>query len=192
MVGLVSSAALVLSTACDEENLNPAPAGSDSEVEDKNTEGESNDLQGTDSATLDSSENSDSHSASATASGTSPSTDDTGSETQDTGSSEPKDTGSGSAKDSESQIPDSGSNSQHDTGSTSQQDTGTGVDTDDPCLGITEEGCCDGEILYWCFSGKLMTYDCKGYLCGWKTGLGVKCNGKDTPPDGYELQCPSM
>ncbi|MCU0660926.1 MAG: hypothetical protein MUC50_01200, partial [Myxococcota bacterium] len=79
-----------------------------------------------------------------------------------------------------------------DTGTGSQADTGTGVDTDDPCLGITAEGCCDGEVMYWCFDGGLMSYDCNGYPCGWKNGLGVKCNGKNTPPDGYPFECPSM
>lgn len=42
-------------------------------------------------------------------------------------------------------------------------------ESNDPCGGISFEGCCDGQILKYCAEGKVYTENCAGKpQCGWK------------------------
>jgi len=58
------------------------------------------------------------------------------------------------------------------------QDCSAGACVADPCMGITFEGCCDGEVAVWCENGALQEYDCDlagEPLCGWVVDLGYYC-----------------
>lgn len=47
----------------------------------------------------------------------------------------------------------------------------------DSCMGITYDGCCDGEVATWCDEGALKTEDCSAMSgsCGWDPEAGYYC-----------------
>jgi len=42
--------------------------------------------------------------------------------------------------------------------------------TEDPCKGVSFEGCCEGDTLTWCQDKQLRTQDCDAATCGWDGG----------------------
>ena len=51
--------------------------------------------------------------------------------------------------------------------------SGQCVQAQDPCSGVTYEGCCQSQTLKWCEGGALQTLDCAGNpSCGWDAGNG--------------------
>lgn len=62
------------------------------------------------------------------------------------------------------------------------------------CGAITYEGCCDGEILYFCENGQVEAYDCTpGPLCGWDATKDIyNCgtNGDPDPSGTHPMDCP--
>ena len=68
---------------------------------------------------------------------------------------------------------------------------------EDPCQGITFEGCCDGEITKWCEDGALKQTDCVqheyGVHCGWvpdKDWYFCGSDGGADPSGGFPMPCP--
>jgi hypothetical protein len=82
-------------------------------------------------------------------------------------------------------------------GSGSGGDAGAGGDSGPdgagpPCYGVSNLGCCDGSMVYFCEMGALQSLDCAPYACGWSERIGMfKCNGQDTPPAGVPFDCPA-
>jgi hypothetical protein len=60
----------------------------------------------------------------------------------------------------------------------------------DPCGDVTEPGCCDDDVLYWCEDGCLQTIDCywndaPDDVCGWDPASGFyDCGGDGADPSG--------
>ncbi len=56
----------------------------------------------------------------------------------------------------------------------------------DPCMGLPEEGCCDGVTLFWCDEGTLRHEDCGANGCGWSNqeGYGYICGATGEDPSG--------
>ena len=69
----------------------------------------------------------------------------------------------------------------------------------DPCMGVTFEGCCDGEIVKWCENGELNEVDCNspdagGPQCGWVGDAGYYWCGTDgaaDPSGANPIECPA-
>jgi agmatine/peptidylarginine deiminase len=66
----------------------------------------------------------------------------------------------------------------------------------DPCLGITYEGCCDGETVKWCENGAIQTEDCNqtGPKCGWNGDASYYYCGTDggaDPSGAFPKDCVS-
>jgi hypothetical protein len=64
----------------------------------------------------------------------------------------------------------------------------------DPCIGVSTLGCCDGSVLNYCTGAGLGTQDCGDDPCGWYGGdlitpAGFYCGASDTPPTGIDLAC---
>jgi agmatine/peptidylarginine deiminase len=65
---------------------------------------------------------------------------------------------------------------------------------EDPCKGISWEGCCDGNMLYYCENNQLITEDCTSKpKCGWSTwsqyyNCGTK--GNADPSGNHPMECP--
>jgi agmatine deiminase len=63
----------------------------------------------------------------------------------------------------------------------------------DPCGGVTYEGCCDGEVLYYCENNQLVTIDCtQGPSCGWQpSGPYYDCgtDGSADPSGQFPKAC---
>jgi plastocyanin len=68
-----------------------------------------------------------------------------------------------------------------------------GICVADDCLGITYDGCCDGEVSTWCEDGELQTDDCTQYegLCGWVDDVGYYCEseGSSDPSGALQKDC---
>jgi len=66
------------------------------------------------------------------------------------------------------------------------------VVVDDPCFGVSFEGCCDGATLHWCEGGQVNTLECGQYGCGWNAGKQYyDCNQTGTDPSGANpKECP--
>jgi agmatine/peptidylarginine deiminase len=67
-----------------------------------------------------------------------------------------------------------------------------GICTDDPCGGITYDGCCDGEdTLVYCDGGELVVMGCQGGGCGWlPQNEWYDCGGSGGDPSGAKpLDC---
>jgi len=62
----------------------------------------------------------------------------------------------------------------------------------DPCLGISWEGCCEGTILHYCENGQLVSGECGPAGCGWNPGkLYYDCQFQGADPTGaHPLACP--
>ena len=60
----------------------------------------------------------------------------------------------------------------------------------DPCGGITEEGCCDGQMLRWCEGSSVQSESCPGG-CGWGDDE-YDCNtdGGEDPSGTFPKACP--
>ncbi|MDP6942504.1 MAG: hypothetical protein QF464_00010, partial [Myxococcota bacterium] len=61
----------------------------------------------------------------------------------------------------------------------------------DPCMGVSFEGCCDGEVLNWCSATTLETLDCESG-CGWDPEIGEYNCGTDggaDPSGTFPLSC---
>jgi uncharacterized protein (TIGR03382 family) len=70
---------------------------------------------------------------------------------------------------------------------------GTCETAEDPCQGLAYQGCCAGNVLYWCDEGLLESLECNESDCGWSTDYGYyDCNEQGLPdPSGdYPLSCP--
>ena len=74
----------------------------------------------------------------------------------------------------------------------------TGQCSEDPCFGISVEGCCAGDFLMWCENDELITVECAdtdlGPQCGWLANEAYYWCGTDggTEPTGaYPLDCPA-
>jgi agmatine/peptidylarginine deiminase len=61
-----------------------------------------------------------------------------------------------------------------------------GICTDDPCGGITYDGCCDGDdSLVYCDGGDLVVMGCQGGGCGWTADKSwYDCGGNGEDPSG--------
>ena len=64
----------------------------------------------------------------------------------------------------------------------------------DPCFGISYEGCCEGELLWWCQNGALQYQKCSDNLhCGWDAGSDFyNCGtaGQADPSGTHPIDCP--
>lgn len=69
-----------------------------------------------------------------------------------------------------------------------------GACIDDPCMGITFEGCCDGEVLNYCENASITELDCAGGpSCGWSAEGGYyDCgtDGSEDPTGANPKACP--
>ena len=72
---------------------------------------------------------------------------------------------------------------------------GGGTDTGQPCGGVTWEGCCDGQTLFYCLDDALTEIPCSqnesadGQFCGWVGVDGYDCT--DAPAEGsFPRACP--
>ncbi|MBM4396792.1 MAG: SMP-30/gluconolactonase/LRE family protein [Deltaproteobacteria bacterium] len=69
----------------------------------------------------------------------------------------------------------------------------------DPCSGVTYEGCCDGDVLKYCYADtgfSIVEVDCaaQGPKCGWNAGAGwYDCNtdGGEDPSGRFPKACPA-
>ncbi len=64
------------------------------------------------------------------------------------------------------------------------------------CDGLSQEGCCDGELLYWCEDDYVCLMDCEavGVHCGWKATPAIydcKTSGVGAPDDDPPMTCPA-
>ena len=68
-----------------------------------------------------------------------------------------------------------------------------GTCIDDPCEGVSETGCCNGEVLQFCSFGELVVESCEGDLhCGWLPGpmfYGCGSDGEADPDGVYPMVC---
>ena len=64
----------------------------------------------------------------------------------------------------------------------------------DPCKGISYEGCCDGQALYWCQNNQLYNQKCNDNpLCGWNVAnqyYGCGTAGLEDPGGEHPIVCP--
>ncbi len=75
--------------------------------------------------------------------------------------------------DGECEEGESCSSCEQDCGCGPDQYCVVGVCADDPCGGISFEGCCDGQVLLYCENNQLMSIDCSGNQdCGWNASAG--------------------
>jgi len=69
-----------------------------------------------------------------------------------------------------------------------------GMCLEDPCMGITDVGCCDGDTVKFCSMGELVEEDCTGTpSCGWMAGPEFYACGTDgagDPSGAYPRACP--
>ena len=67
---------------------------------------------------------------------------------------------------------------------------------DDPCEGVSFEGCCDGETLQYCEDNSLKTLDCSSSpSCGWNAQSGYyDCGGDGAaePTGAAPILCPNV
>jgi hypothetical protein len=72
--------------------------------------------------------------------------------------------------------------------------SGQCVGGDDPCGGLTYEGCCDGSTVVWCEGEQIKTYDCANEpSCGWSAADAYYwCNtaGDSDPSATFPKDCP--
>ena len=63
---------------------------------------------------------------------------------------------------------------------------------EDPCLGVTWAGCCDGTTLHWCDNNAVQSLECEASGCGWNGEEGYyDCNQSATDPSGNNPKdCP--
>jgi len=73
----------------------------------------------------------------------------------------------------------------------------SGSSSEPPCYGVSRDGCCRGNIVYWCWTDgqndHLGEEDCGGYDCGWSDKIGMfkcKLGGGDPVPQGMTADCP--
>ncbi len=101
----------------------------------------------------------------------------------------PAPSGSGSDEPSSGGSDSAGSGS----GSGSDEPSSGGSTSDDPCQGISWEGCCEGGALYYCDGGQLKGGACGG-SCGWNSSQGwYDCgySGSD-PTDTHPQSCSTI
>lgn len=76
------------------------------------------------------------------------------------------------------------------------QCTGGGTPIQQGCDEYTWEGCCDGEVLYWCEGNWICSYDCSQMpYCGWMSQHEVyNCgtSGNPAPNDDPPIVCPGL
>ena len=67
-------------------------------------------------------------------------------------------------------------------------------DVEDPCLGITWEGCCDGATLHYCEDIQLTAIECGDAGCGWNSQAGYyDCKQAGADPSGANpIACPGV
>ncbi len=63
---------------------------------------------------------------------------------------------------------------------------------DDPCLGISWEGCCESSTLHWCENDTVQSLECADAGCGWNGASSYyDCNQSGADPSGANpLECP--
>ncbi|MGB0589898.1 MAG: hypothetical protein ACPGU1_09480 [Myxococcota bacterium] len=71
-----------------------------------------------------------------------------------------------------------------------------GACVDDPCEGVTFEGCCDGDTLQYCDNGTLQSLNCSSSpSCGWDASAGYYDCGNDAtedPSGASAILCPNV
>lgn len=71
----------------------------------------------------------------------------------------------------------------------------TGVDAASSCGTVSYQGCCVGQTLVYCASGKLVTKPCAPGLCGWNQVFGIyECGLSDAsdPTGAAPRSCPPI
>jgi len=63
---------------------------------------------------------------------------------------------------------------------------------EDPCLGITWEGCCEGNTLHYCEAGGILSLECGNAGCGWNAAQNFyDCSQSGSDPSGTNPKdCP--
>ena len=68
-----------------------------------------------------------------------------------------------------------------------------GTCADDPCGGITYEGCCKDSTIHYCESGELKSAECQSGTCGWNPNQSFyDCgqSGEEDPSGEHPIDCP--
>jgi MYXO-CTERM domain-containing protein len=81
-------------------------------------------------------------------------------------------------------------------GARAQCDIGGGTPVQQGCDGVSYEGCCDSQDLYWCEQGWLCTTDCSVQpLCGWRNAANFYAcdtDGNPAPGNNPPMDCPAQ
>jgi MYXO-CTERM domain-containing protein len=77
-----------------------------------------------------------------------------------------------------------------------QCEVGGGTPVQQGCDGITYDGCCSGQDVYWCEQGWLCTTDCTAApYCGWRNAAEFyACDtaGNPAPGNNPPMECPAV